>query len=104
MLRIAERGNEIHFAVRSSGGEVSQNLRDNLHELVRGMEKSGFTTELWKPSVAQSAASQNTPDREPAKGNQQDSRGSGYRQNQNNQEGSRRQGKNPEWLEEFLRQ
>ena len=48
-LRMTERSGEVRVEVHSADREFTQDLRDNLHELVSGLERKGFSAEVSHP-------------------------------------------------------
>jgi hypothetical protein len=53
-VRLTEHAGEVHVDVRSGDAGLTQDLRDNLHDLVSGLERKGFSTEV--SHVAEHAA------------------------------------------------
>jgi hypothetical protein len=103
-LRVRERGGEIRLTVRSADEGLAREMRGNLSELSNKLGESGYRTETWQPSHAdsgtfsdhQNPAQQNDPDRQ----QRQQQRQPGQQQQQQQQpQDNRRQ--RPAWLEEF---
>lgn len=51
-VKLTDRGGEIHVAVKSADPVLTSDLRASLHELVGGLEKSGFHAEAWHSGPA----------------------------------------------------
>jgi hypothetical protein len=59
-VRLTERAGEVHVDVRSADAAFTQDLRGNLHDLVTGLERKGFSAEVststeHTPAAARSA-------------------------------------------------
>lgn len=113
-VRVAERGGQVHVAVRTRDEGLSESLRANLPDLVARLETSGYRTESWhraEPAQAPGAVSG------PGESAQQQFRGSsdadpqaGSRQGQQGGNGEARQQQHrqqqqtaPEWVEALER-
>jgi hypothetical protein len=48
-VKLVDRGGHLHVAVHSADPVLSADLRASVHDLVGGLEKSGFRTETWQP-------------------------------------------------------
>lgn len=51
-LRLIERAQEVHVAVRTSDRQLSQQLRTHLVELADRLDRAGFQSEAWRPAEA----------------------------------------------------
>ena len=83
-VKLVDRGGEIHVAVRSADAALTSDLRASVHDLIGGLEKSGFRAETWQPGESTRHASAATASDAP-------------QQSQHNAPGedARRQGRNP---------
>lgn len=57
-VRLAERGGQVHFDVRTSNSEFAGALREGLPGLVRSLQGSGYNAEIWRPGNAPLQSSQ----------------------------------------------
>jgi hypothetical protein len=48
-VTLVDRGGELHVTVRSPDPVLTTNLRAGVHDLVGGLERSGFRAETWHP-------------------------------------------------------
>ena len=48
-MKLVDRGGELHVAVHSADPVLTTDLRSRVHDLIGGLEKSGFRTETWQP-------------------------------------------------------
>jgi hypothetical protein len=49
-VKLFDRGGELQVAVHSADPTLTTDLRASVHDLVDGLEKSGFHTETWQPA------------------------------------------------------
>lgn len=102
VLRIAERGDGIAVAVRSTAPELSQALRDNVQDLVRNLERKGMDAEIWTPRAGASSGStfqENSAGQRPQHFDKGDPRGGEGQGEYPEQRDRKRQ--SPRWLEEL---
>ncbi len=45
-VRLNDNGGQLHVQVRAANSDFTQDLRDNLHELVSGLERKGFSAQV----------------------------------------------------------
>ncbi len=48
-VKLIDRAGELHVAVQSADPVLNSDLRASVHDLIGGLEKSGFHTETWQP-------------------------------------------------------
>jgi hypothetical protein len=48
-VRVVERAGEVKLAVHTGDANLAQSLREDLGELVRRLEQSGYRAETWRP-------------------------------------------------------
>ncbi len=48
-VKLIDRGGELHVAVQSADPVLNSDLRASVHDLISGLEKSGFHAEAWPP-------------------------------------------------------
>jgi hypothetical protein len=96
-VKVQERAGEIRVAVHSSNPELTTELRQQLGDLVGKLERSGYHTETYKPSLTPASPQSSNPS---GTGQQQDLPG---RQQQQQQQGGGRQKKvnQPQWVQEM---
>jgi hypothetical protein len=46
-VKLTDRGGELHVAVHSADPLLNTDLRASVHDLIGGLEKSGFRAEAW---------------------------------------------------------
>jgi hypothetical protein len=51
-VKLIDRGGELQVAVRSGDPVLNSDLRASVHDLIGGLEKSGFRAETWQPADA----------------------------------------------------
>lgn len=56
-LRVAERAGDIHVTVRTPNDRLASALREDLPSLSAKLERSGFQSEIWRPSAPASGES-----------------------------------------------
>jgi hypothetical protein len=66
-IKLLDRGGELHFAVHSANPDLTTDLRATVHDLVGGLEKSGFHTDTWQPGDPQSQAQSDADPRQQAR-------------------------------------
>jgi len=49
-VKLVDRGGELHVAVHSADPVLTTDLRSRVHDLIGGLEKSGFRAETWQPA------------------------------------------------------
>jgi hypothetical protein len=97
-VKVQDKGGELRVAVHSGNSELSADLRQKVGDLVSKLDRSGFQTEITKPSANDTAAS--------AAGKQGDAQNqefTGRQQQQQSQEQAQqrpRKGRQPQWLQE----
>ncbi len=52
-VKLSERNGELHVEVKSVDPALTTDLRAGLHELIGGLDKSGFRAEAWHPGETQ---------------------------------------------------
>ncbi len=104
-IRVQQNAGQVQVTVRSSDEHLTQNLRDQLGDLVTRLDHSGYSTETWHPGGTAAAgeavragaesASQNFRDNS----DRQSQNGSGNDDGNSNQgnQGRRNQGNTPDW-------
>jgi hypothetical protein len=48
-VKLIDRNGELHVAVQSADPILNSDLRASVHDLIGGLEKSGFRAETWQP-------------------------------------------------------
>ncbi len=48
-VKLIDRNGELHVAVQSADPVLTSDLRASVHDLIGGLEKSGFRAETWQP-------------------------------------------------------
>jgi len=85
-VKLSDRGGELRVAVQSADPILTTDLRASVHDLIGGLEKGGFHTDVWQPG------SSPRHDFDATAGV---SRGAGDQPQSQNGEDPRRQGRNP---------
>jgi hypothetical protein len=104
-VRMSERSGEVHVEVRTGDREFTQDLRDNLHELVSGLERKGFAAEVSHPGeplsarAGQASSSNDSPSDGQGGASAQDQEQ--QRQHQQKFDGRPPQARAVEWSETF---
>jgi hypothetical protein len=97
-VRLAERGGEIRVAVHAPEGELRRQLQDQLPDLVRGLDRQGYSAETWRPAELSSRSDAGDGER----GAQDAPAGGGH--GGAHQEGrGRRKSSQAAWIEEMNR-
>ena len=59
-VKLTDRGGELHVAVQSADPVLTTDLRAGVHDLISGLEKSGFHADAWQPGESSRHASEST--------------------------------------------
>jgi hypothetical protein len=97
-VKVQDKGGELHVAVHSVNSELNADLRQQVGDLVSKLDRSGFQTEITKPSANDTATS--APGKQ---GDAQNQEFTGQQQQQQSREEAQqrpRKGRQPQWLHE----
>jgi hypothetical protein len=101
-LRFVEKGGEITVAVRTPDAHLRDDLRDHLAQLAGRLERSGYSTDIWRPA-ASAEARNGLPSRDqaaPDSGRYSSSGDDARRQSEGRQEQQQQEAR-PRWVEEL---
>jgi len=102
-LRVVQRGEEVHVAVRTADRELSRDLRAHLDGLAERLESAGYRSEMWRPQetvAAEPLSIRSSGSHHRQAGGHNHNHG-GERQQQPGGEQRRRQPDPPRWLSEL---
>jgi hypothetical protein len=107
-VKLTDRGGELHVAVQSADPVLTTDLRASVRDLIGGLEKGGFHTDVWQPGDTPRHASDGAAGATRGAGDQpqaqtgEDPRRQGRNAYDPEYAPSRRnRGSNPEWMKEM---
>jgi hypothetical protein len=97
-VRVSEHAGEVHIDVRSGDAVLTQDLRGNLHDLVAGLERKGFSAEVSHIAERAATPASRPGDTGASKDQPQDGQGGAFDrqpQQRNRQSGQQPEPENP---------
>jgi hypothetical protein len=107
-VKLIDRGGELHVAVQSADPILTSDLRASVHDLIGGLAKDGFHTDIWQPGDSPRHNTTGTPGLSHDTGDQpQPQTGEDPRRQGRNADNPdyapprRNRGSNTEWIKEI---
>ena len=96
-IRMIDHSGELRVAVHASDPQLADSLRGNVEQLTSRLNNNGWSTEVWKPTVAPAVRSESSP-QDMQQGQQATKDQQGERSDPGQQNNKQRY---PDWVEEF---